>query len=165
LLLSAWGYHAIRHGEQLAEGLAAAIRAHRPPAFRLPRSTGDLAADWREARLALLAATTGDQRGAVQLRMESLAERQRAAHLEATRQLAEAMRPVHAFFEGFAEAFRQTGERLRPFVEGLVRVVDVPPPGDPRERALPARRNRNTGPQQQRRPPRSLGRASTACRP
>jgi ribosomal subunit interface protein len=46
------------------------------PEFRLPRSTGDLSADWRAAEAAVRAAVTEDQRASVRLRMDSLAERQ-----------------------------------------------------------------------------------------
>jgi ribosomal subunit interface protein len=49
------------------------------PEFRLPRSTGDLSADWRPADAAVRAAVTDDQRASVRLRMTSLAERQRRA--------------------------------------------------------------------------------------
>jgi hypothetical protein len=49
------------------------------PEFRLPRSTGDLSADWRAAEAAVRAAGTDDQRASVRLRMTSLAERQRRA--------------------------------------------------------------------------------------
>jgi ribosomal subunit interface protein len=55
---------------------------HQPdmgPEFRLPRSTGDLSADWRAAEAAVRAAVTDDQRASVRLRMASLAERQRRA--------------------------------------------------------------------------------------
>jgi hypothetical protein len=45
----------------------------------LPRSTGDLSADWRAAEAAVQAAATDDQRASVRLRMTSLAERQRRA--------------------------------------------------------------------------------------
>jgi ribosomal subunit interface protein len=58
---------------------AAVTRGHRAdggPEFRLPRSSGDLSADWRAAEAAVRAAATDDQRAAVRLRMESLAERQ-----------------------------------------------------------------------------------------
>jgi ribosomal subunit interface protein len=47
--------------------------------FRLPRSTGDLSADWRAAEAAVRAAATDDQRASVRLRMASLAERQHRA--------------------------------------------------------------------------------------
>jgi hypothetical protein len=53
-----------------------------PGVFHLPRSTGDLRADWRAARRAESAATTGAQRAAVRLRIQSLNERERAAALE-----------------------------------------------------------------------------------
>jgi hypothetical protein len=137
-----------------------------PPEFRLPRSTGNLAADWRAAQRALLAATTDEQRAAVQLRMESLAERQRVQSAELARQLDQAFAPVREVMAALGEAgaawMQQIGERMRPLFDGLRRagVVEEAPPADPRERALAARRNRNTGPQQRRRAPRSIGRPS-----
>jgi len=60
---------AITDGDQADVGLE----------FRLPRSTGDLSADWRAAEAAVRAAATDDQRASVRLRMTSLAERQRRA--------------------------------------------------------------------------------------
>jgi hypothetical protein len=178
---------ALRLGEQFAAGLADGIASARPgvtsslgllqvswdpqpPEFRLPRSTGNLAADWLAAQLAFVAATTDEQRAAVRLRVESLTERQQLQNAELARQLEQAFAPMREVVDAIAEAgavwLRQIGERLRPFFDGLRRagLVDESPSADPRERALAARRSRNTGPQRRGRAPRTIGRPSTAGR-
>jgi hypothetical protein len=140
-------------------------------AARVPAAAldGNLAADWAAARHALLAATTDEQQAAVRLRMESLTERQRGADLERAQsaaRLAEAMvERLRPFFDGLGEAIRKAAEAIRPLFGELARVgvVEEPRPLELRERALAARRNRNTGPQQRRRPPRSIGRPSARC--
>lgn len=146
---------ALRLAEQFSEGLAAGIRGQSPPEFRLPRSTGNLAADCAAARLALLAATTDEQRAAVRLRMESLAERQWEQSAELARQLDQAFAPLREAMAALAEAgatwMQQIGEQMRPYFEGLRRagLVDVPAE-DPRDRALAAGHNWNADPQSQR---------------
>lgn len=63
-------------------------------------------------------------------------------------------------------ALQQSAEAMRPMYEQMRRagLVDEVSPGDPRERALAARRNRNTGPAPRGRAPRTIGRASTSAR-
>lgn len=133
--------------------------------FRLPRATGNLAADWTAARTAEHTATTDAQRAAVRLRIESLTERQRVAADEWMRILAEAFEPMHAYIEAASRAMRQFGESLRPLFNGLrdAGLLDEPESTDPRERALAARRNRGTGPTAHERAPRSMGRPSTSA--
>lgn len=138
-----------------------------PPEFRLPRSTGNLNADSRAARRALSAATTDEQRAAVQLRIVSLEERHREAEqaqTEAFRRAMEDMAPrVQAVIADMGEWFRRFGEALRPVTAELQRIgtIHKPESTDQRERALAVRRNRNTGPAPRGRAPRSLGRPAT----
>lgn len=142
---------------------------HRPE-FRLPRSTSDLAADYRAARRALLAATTLAQREAVELRFESLGERSR-----------EVWAPIET---AFGRIFYQIGVAAAAAARNLARLFDDlgthrteagsyarvtvtnsgdRPAAEPdlRAAALAARRDRNTGPPRRGRPPRSIGRPST----
>jgi hypothetical protein len=129
--------------------------------FRLPRETGDLASDCAFALVAHRAAETPEQHAAVRLRMKSLAERQRVVDAKRAEALAAAIEPLQQLFESFgravAEAAKVWDEVFRP-------MFDEPRPTDPRARALAARRNRNTGPAQQGRAPRSIGRASSGAR-
>jgi hypothetical protein len=71
--------------------------------FRLPRSTGNLRADWRAARRAGATATTDAQREAVRLRIRSLNERERAAADEAMDAMWPAMEAAMRRFRGFTE--------------------------------------------------------------
>lgn len=165
-------------GEHLVQGLAEGLRA-RPPVvtgpmamihvewpglqFRLPRSTSDLLADWQVARIAQATASTDAQRAAVALRIESLTERSRAEMTARAEAFRGVMDEISVRFRGTMDTigtlFGQIRESLRPLGAALrdVGLVDEPElPADPRERALQARRNRNTGPPVQRRPPRRI---------
>ncbi len=118
------------------------------PVFRLPRSTGDLSADWAAARHARYSATTDAQRAAVALRMESLTERQ----AEMYRHLRVAVNAsVTATFDQLQRIGEQLFEAMRPAAQEFARaylndVVSCEHPERPdlQEQALQARRNRNT---------------------
>lgn len=71
--------------------------------FRLPRSTGNLRADWRAARRAEATATTDAQRGAVRLRIRSLNDRERAAAAEAMDAMWPAMEAAMVRYRGLTE--------------------------------------------------------------
>ncbi len=71
--------------------------------FRLPRSTGNLRADWRAARRAEATATTNVQREAVRLRIRSLNGREHAASAEATDAMWPAMDAAMQRFRGLTE--------------------------------------------------------------
>lgn len=128
--------------------------------FRLPRSTGDLHADWRALARAETAATTDAQRAACALRRTDLTQRHMKAWTEMTSVL--------------AQGFTEFGERIRATWESMARSIEVNFPQrwicgvdsaqqvdhymdqDVRERALQARRNRNTGPPARQRAPRRI---------
>jgi hypothetical protein len=128
-------------------------------AWRLPRSTGDRAADLRAARHALVMATTDEQLAAVAVRMESLRDRQAAAARATWEQLRPGIEALvelgRELFAGFAEGIRQVGEALAPVLAefGKTRGLQAQRPDDRWERALQARRTRNTGPARRQRPP------------
>lgn len=129
-------------------------------AWRLPRLTGNVVFDMRVARLAAASATTAEQRAAVALRQQMLAE-QMSPQLEALG------RGLQQMVEGFATAVSSAAEAL---AEGLRKAFGLPDPpvviqhqrtGRPevvslQEHALQARRNRNTGPPRRERPPRRV---------
>ncbi len=128
--------------------------------FRLPRSTGDLHADWRALARAETAASTDAQRAACALRRTDLTQRHMKAWTEMTSVL--------------AQGFTEFGERIRATWESMARSIEVNFPQrwicgvdsaqqvdhymdqDVRERALHARRNRNTGPLARQRAPRRI---------
>jgi hypothetical protein len=130
-----------------------------PVEFRLPPQSSDLLADWRAARRAARAATTPAQVAAVDLRMAALSERSQAAFDLMSSTMAELGRALSANFAAMAEAIAAAWPRasqtlyvnlhtstdaLGGRVEGIA------------ERALAARRNRNTGPERRRRAPRRI---------
>lgn len=144
-------------GQGSIEFGAARMRpAPRPEDWRLPVMTSDLRLDTVMLVRAIATATTEDQRAACALRGEQLTERRR----EAARQLFEAMTPAfRAFSEQMQEAARRVTVALASIKWPQLQ-QPVPPEAVPASlpedraavarRALEARRNRNTGPRQQR---------------
>lgn len=131
--------------------------------WRLPRETADLNADMRALGRAYAAAVTPEQRAACAVRAASLLTRTAADRAERARVAAEALAQVGSALgqalQGVGEAFRRFGEALRPAAAAWQKLTNTAPaPADPRERALHARRHRNTGPPVRHRPPRQLGR-------
>lgn len=129
-------------------------------AWRLPRSTGDLLADWRALGRAEATASTDAQRAACALRRADLTER----HTKAWAGMAAVLSQGAATF---AEQLRATWESIAESVQlnfpqrwicglPLAHEADHTLERDVREQALHARRNRNTGPPAHRRPPRRL---------
>lgn len=126
-----------------------------PPAeFRLPRSTGDLGGDWIAAHRAARTATTDAQRAAVRLRFDDLVER---THQELQPVYDRIGDVVRGFAEQVGQISGQVFQALGQFLNSdWPRPEQVAAVDDPRARALQARRNRNTGPPVQRRPPRRI---------
>ena len=137
--------------------------AHVSAQWRLPRETGDLNADMRALAVAWRLASTPEQRAACSLRKESLRSRYMARCAERTHRAMAGMvdlgSALRANMAVVGEAFGRFAEGVREAVEAwqkLNTALTTPPP-DPRERALQARRTRNTGPTSARRAPRTLG--------
>lgn len=125
--------------------------------WRLPRSTGDLAADWMAAAIALRTATTEDQRAAVRVRTADLAARQRAHNVRQRESLQTALDTLRPIWAAHLEAWREWFQGIAPVFAEIARRLGEQATAPPvihegaakHARAHPierARRNRGTGP-------------------
>lgn len=123
--------------------------------FRLPRSTDALLGDWRALERAERFAVTPDQRAACALRRADLTERTAAAWEPFRAGLTAIHEQIVQAWQSALESF-QSSPTVRAYLDRCV--TAEPADDDPMERALRARRERNTGPARNphRRPPRRL---------
>ncbi len=138
--------------------------ARQRPEFRLPRSTGNLAADHRAALAARRAATTDAQRAAVELRFVSLRERATVELRFESRVVFESLAAgVARFADQLTLAMAPAIQNMAVLLQGFAPDPEPQPeePPAPHEVALTARRTRNTGPAARGRPPRTIGQPST----